>query len=75
MQRMAFHEWLEDRVQEVPDTTTLVLVIAKSGESRVPRHNLLRRVHLSPDLLLALVAAGQVVVSRVNGQMVYRATM
>ena len=76
MQRMSFPKWLEHRHEELPDATTLALVIARSGAAGVSRHDLRRFVRLSPDilegLLGALMAAGQVNVVQVNGQRVYR---
>jgi len=77
MWRISFPEWLEHRVQEVPDATTLALVIARSGG--VSRDDLHKVVRISPEtldeLLRALVSAGQVVVVKVNGQRVFRAVM
>ena len=77
MRKTSFHEWLEHRVQEVPDATTLALAIARSGG--VSREGLEKVVRISPEtlneLLRALIAAGQVVVVKVGGQMVYRAAM
>ena len=79
MWRPSFHEWLEHRPVEVPDATTLALMIAKSGAAGVSRDGLERVVRISPDtldeLLRALVSAGQVVVVKVNGQRVFRAAM
>ncbi len=77
MRRTSFHEWLEHRPEEVPDATTLALVIARSGGvSRDDHHKVVR---ISPEtldeLLRALVSAGQVVVVKVNGQRVFRAVM
>jgi hypothetical protein len=78
MRRTPFHEWLEHRVQEVPETTTLALLIARSGAAGVSRQGLEEVLRISSDtledLLRALVAAGQVVVVKVNGQLVYRTT-
>ncbi|MGO9107954.1 MAG: hypothetical protein ACLP9L_01865 [Thermoguttaceae bacterium] len=77
MRRTSFHEWLEHRPEEVPDATTLALVIARSGG--VSRDDLHKVVRISPEtldeLLRALVSAGQVVVVKVNGQRVFRAVM
>ncbi|MGO9115083.1 MAG: hypothetical protein ACLP9L_38215 [Thermoguttaceae bacterium] len=77
MRRISFHEWLEHRPEEVPDATTLALVIAKSGAAGVSRDGLEKVVRISPEtldtLLRALVSAGQVSRSKVNGQIVFRA--
>jgi hypothetical protein len=76
MQRPSFHEWLGNRVEEVPDATTLGLVIARS-RAGISREALEKVVRISPEvldgLLRALVSAGQVVVLKMNGQMVFRA--
>ncbi len=78
MRRISFHEWLGHRVEEVPDATTLALVIARSAAG-VSREELEKVARISPDaldeLLRALVSAGQVVIVKVNGQRVYRAAM
>jgi len=75
MRRTSFYEWLEHRVEEVPDATTIALVIARSGG--VSRDDLRRVVRVSPEtldeLLRALVSAGQVKLLKVNGQIVFRA--
>jgi sulfur carrier protein ThiS len=77
MQRPSFQKWLEHRVQEVPDATTIALAIGRSGG--VSREGLEKVVRISPEtldeLLRALIAAGQVVVVQVNGQRVFRAAM
>ena len=75
----SFHEWLGNRPEEVPDTTTLALsLIARSGAAGVSRDGLRRVCGLSPetleDLLRALVTGGQVVMLKVSGERVYRAT-
>ena len=65
--------------QEAPGAMKLALLIAQSGAAGISRDGLRKLVCLSPDtledLLMALVAAGQVVVLIRNGQRVYRATM
>jgi hypothetical protein len=72
-----FHEWLKTR--EVPDATTLALTIARAGAAGVSHDDLRRLVQISSEtleqLLAALMAAGQVVVSLRNGQRIYRAAM
>ena len=77
MWRISFPEWLEHRVQEVPDATTLALVIARSGG--VSRDDLHKVVRISPEtldeLLKALVSAGQVTLLKVNGQIVFKAAI
>ena len=64
-------------MEEVPDATTLGLVIARSGAG-ISREGLEKVVRISPktleQLLNALVTAGQVVVVKVGGERVYRAT-
>lgn len=76
MPTRSFLDWLQ---KEVPDATQLAVAIARSGATGVSRHDLRRVTQISPetleDLLSALVAAGQVTVARVNGQLVYRVAM
>jgi hypothetical protein len=78
MRRTSFHDWLEHRPEEVPDATTLALVIARSAAG-VSREELEKVARISPDaldeLLRALVSAGQVVVVKVGGKRVFRAAM
>jgi hypothetical protein len=75
---LPFRTWLERRLQEVPDTSTLALVIARSGAAGVSREGLEKTVRISAEtlesLLRAMVAAGQVTMLRMHGQLVYRAT-
>jgi hypothetical protein len=77
MQLSSFYFWLEHRLEEVPDATTLALVIARAGAAGVPVDRLRRALRLPPetldDLLRALVATGQVVMLKVGGRTVYRA--
>ena len=77
MQFPSFHAWLENRFEEVPDATSLALVIARSGAAGVSRDDLRRLTRLTPDvlkdLLTALMSAGQVVAVTVSGKIVYRA--
>ena len=79
MRRISFPEWLEHRVEEVPDVTTIALAIARSGTAGASREGLEKVVRISPEtldeLLRALVSAGQVVVVKLNGQRVFRAAM
>jgi hypothetical protein len=78
MRRISFRDWLERRPVEVPDSTTIALVIARSAAG-VSREELEKVARISPDaldeLLRALLSAGQVVVVQVNGQRVFRAAM
>jgi hypothetical protein len=81
MRTISFHEWLvrEHRPEEVPDATTLALLIARAGAAGISGDDLRRLVPISSEtlenLLAALMAAGQVVVSLRNGQRMYRAAM
>jgi lambda repressor-like predicted transcriptional regulator len=74
-----FHEWLRNRSDEAPAAENLATIIANAGAAGVSLDRLRRVVGLSPetlaDVLKALVATGQVLVLKVNGQMTYRATM
>lgn len=74
----SFTQWLEDRPEGFTDIGSLALVIARSGAGGISRQDLEKVVRLShetmEDLLRAMVAAGQVVVLKVGGQIVYRAT-
>ena len=67
----------EHRLEEVPDATTLSLVIARSGAAGASREEIARAVGAPEEtvevLLRGLVMSGQVVMLRVDGQMVYRA--
>ncbi len=77
MHRPTFHEWLTNRPNEAPGAAQLALVIARSGAAGVTLDGLRRSVRISSDtlqdLLRALVAAGQMMVLKVNGQMAYQA--
>jgi hypothetical protein len=78
MQTPSFHAWLEHRPQQVPDSTTLAILIARAGAAGgISFHDLRRQSRLLPDvlqsLLAALTAAGQVMVVSVGGQLRYRA--
>jgi hypothetical protein len=77
MRRLSFHEWLKNRPDEAPDAGRLALLIAQSGAAGISPDGLRKFVRLRPetldDLLKALVATGQVVVLKVDGQFVYRA--
>jgi len=79
MRTFSFAEWLKNRPEEVPDATTIALVIAKSGAAGVSRDGLEKVARISPDaldeLLRALVSAGQVTLLKVNGQIVFKAAM
>jgi hypothetical protein len=52
-----FYEWLEQRVEEVPDIGNLALVIAKSGTAGVSLGGLRRVVQISPETLQELLKA------------------
>ena len=73
----SFHAWLEHRLEEVPDSGTMALTIARSGTAGVSLDRLSKVLGISPDvledLLRALVTARQVMVVKVGGEMVYRA--
>ncbi len=75
----SFHDWLGNRAQEAPAAENLATLIASAGAAGVSLDRLRTLVPLSPeilqDILKALGATGQVVVLKVNGQMVYRAAM
>jgi len=79
MRRISFHDWLEHRPEEVPDATTIALMIARSGTAGVSREGLEKVARISPDtldeLLRALMATGQVRILKVNGQIVFKAAM
>jgi hypothetical protein len=74
---LPFRSWLEDhRLHEVPDATTLAILIARSGAAGVSREEIGRALGVPSEalepLLRAMVASGQVVMLRVNGRLVYR---
>ena len=73
----SFTQWLEHRPPEVPDAGTLALTIARAGAAGVSRDRLSKVVGSSREtiqsMLRGLVTARQVVVVKVNGEMVYRA--
>jgi hypothetical protein len=72
----SFHDWLEHRVEEVPDIGNLMLLIAQSGAAGISDDRLRTVVRFAPetlaDVLKSLVSTGQIVMMKVNGQMVYR---
>jgi hypothetical protein len=78
MQIPSYRAWLEHRPDEVPDATTLALLIARAGAAGISPSDLRRQSRLLPDvlqnLLAALTAAGQVTVVSVGGELRYRAT-
>jgi hypothetical protein len=78
MRTISFPEWLEHRVEKVPDIGNLALLIAHAGAAGVSREGLSKALGIPGEtlevLLRAMVAAGQVVVLKANGQIVYRAT-
>jgi predicted transcriptional regulator len=73
----SFYDWLRNRDQEAPAVADLALAIAQAGAAGISIDRLRRLCGLYPetlaDVLRGLVATGQVVVMKVNGQMVYRA--
>jgi hypothetical protein len=78
MRRISFHDWLENRPNEAPAAESLATLIAQSGAVGISLDHLRRIIRISPDslddLLRALVSSGQVIVLKVNGERVYRAT-
>jgi hypothetical protein len=72
----SFHDWLRS-ADEVPDATTLALLIAWSGAAGVSREGLARALGVPSealaDLLRALTATGQAEMLKVNGELRYRA--
>jgi DNA-binding transcriptional ArsR family regulator len=73
----SFREWLRNRTREATFAELVPLLIAKSGAG-ISRDDLARALRLPPatldDLLRALAATGQVVMLKVGGRTVYRAT-
>jgi len=74
---LPFRLWLEEhRPHQVPDAAALALLIVRSGAAEVSREDLRRLAGIPPDilddLLQGLMASGQVVMLRRNGQLVYR---
>ena len=75
MRRPSFREWLEHRVEEVPDATRLALVIAgAAGGISLDRLRRVAGIHpeVLDDLLKALMVSGQIVALKVGGERVYR---
>jgi predicted transcriptional regulator len=74
----SFHEWLATRPDDALAADRLATVIASAGAEGVPADRLRRLCGLPPetlaDVLKALVATGQVMVVKVNGEFRYRAT-
>jgi hypothetical protein len=74
-----FHEWLRNRSDEAPAADNLATLIASAGVAGISHDRLRALVHLSPetmqDIIRSLVATGQVVTLKVDGQMTYRTTM
>ena len=72
----SFRLWLEHRREIVPDAGALALALARSGVAGMSRDNLRRLAGIPPDtlddLLRAMLASGQVVVLKRDGQLVYR---
>ncbi len=74
----SFHDWLDHRLEEVPDDASGALAIARSGTAGVSREGLAAALGVPEEtvepLLRAMVVAGQVVMLQANGQIVYKAT-
>ena len=72
----SFRDWLGDRAQEAPAAENLATLIASAGTVGISLDRLRRLCGLPPetlqDVLRGLVMTGQVVMLRINGQMVYR---
>ena len=75
----SFHQWVENHVQEVPDATTLALLISQAGDEGLTLDDLRRKTRLDLDILdcflAGLLTTGQVARSKVRGRLVYRAGM
>jgi hypothetical protein len=75
----SFHDWLANRSQEPHQADNLAKLIARVGAAGISLDRLRTLVPLSPEILQeiikSLTATGQVVVLKVNGQIVYRTTM
>ncbi len=73
----SFHQWVENHVQEVPDATSIALLISRAGAVGLTLDELRRKTRLSFDtvdlFLNALLTTGQVVRSKVHNRLVYRA--
>jgi hypothetical protein len=74
---LPFRLWLECRPHQVPDATTLALLIARSGAAGVSREEMAKAMgvpgEMLESLLRAMMSSGQVVVLKRDGQLVYRA--
>jgi hypothetical protein len=72
----SFRDWLKSD-QEAPAAERLATVIGSAGATGISRGRIEKAVSLPSetldDLLKALVTGGQVVMLRVNGELVYRA--
>ena len=73
-----FFHWLEHRDGDaIPDATTVALMISRAGATGVSLDELRRKTGLALDtldeFLEGLLAAGQVVLSKINGRLAYRA--
>jgi hypothetical protein len=73
-----FSNWFASRAQEPPQADQLATLIAQSGAAGVSLDHLRRlcglHVETLEGVLKGLVGSGQVVVMKVGGQLVYRAT-
>jgi 2',3'-cyclic-nucleotide 2'-phosphodiesterase (5'-nucleotidase family) len=74
----SFHDWLANCAQEAAQADRLATLIASAGAAGISLDHLRTVVRLSPntlaDLLRALTATWQVVVVKISGKTVYRAT-
>ena len=74
----SFTQWLEHRLEEVPDAAQIALLITRSGTAGVSKDRLCKVIGSSPEtlesMLRALVTARQVMVVKVGGELVYRTT-
>ncbi len=74
----SFHEWLATRPDEALAADRLATMIAQVGANGISRDELARalrfRSEALQEILGSLLATGQVVVFKVNGELRYRAT-
>ena len=70
----SFHDWLGNRAQEAPAAESLATLIASTGGISLDRLRTLVPLPYETlqDIIRSLVATGQVVALKVNGQLVYR---
>ena len=72
MPRTSFHDWLQNRSDQVPNADRLATLITQAGAAGISRGRLRKVVGLSwetlQDLLKSLVATGLVVMLKVGGE-------